>query len=179
MGKNVAVGPDVSFRLGVAVKWTVDRLARIEAGAVELLGAIGNPKPAVSALALADAFGLEVKRGFPGLPLAVAGALRSRLVAHRGLIDVAEHLAGRDLHEAVAHELGHWALREIGLPPSIVAADQMAAAFMMPIGHAGRDSEATPGALLARHAYCTGRLIEIRLAAYASLCPSASAGQAS
>ena len=51
-------------------------IADIEAGAIELLAAIGNPVPAVSALALADAFGLAVKRGFPGIPEPIAASLR-------------------------------------------------------------------------------------------------------
>lgn len=136
---------------------------------MELLAAVGDPRPAVNALALADAFGLEVKRGFPGLPEPVAAALSGRLVAHRQLVEVSEWLTGRALHEAVAHELGHWALVELGMPSSVVAADRMAAALMMPIAHATCDMGAQVGELLARHAYCTLRLIEIRLDSYACL----------
>lgn len=151
-----------------------DRVVRIEAGAVELLAAVGDPRPAVSALALADAFGLAVKRGFPGLPPAVAAALRGRLVTHRQTVEVSEDLAGRALHDAVAHELGHWALVELGMPVSVVGADRMAAALMMPVTHIGGDMDAPLDALLERHVYCSLRLIDVRLRSYACLfCPAA------
>jgi len=153
-----------------------DRLAAIEASAVELLAAIGNPPPPVSALALADAFGFAVKRGFPGIPTAVADALKSRLLADRWLIEVSPTLAGRLLHEAVAHELGYWVLAQFSLPPSEADADAMAAALMMPLVHSAPDAQAPLEALLDRHRFCTLRLIDRRIQSLAKAFSDASFG---
>lgn len=156
-----------------------ERVAAIEACAVELLSAVGDPIPAISALALADAFGLEVKRGFGDLPAAVADALQGRLLPARGLIEVAATLDGRAFHEAVARELGYWALREGGLPVSRGAAETMAAALMMPLAGASLDYGAPLELWLWRNAHCTLRIIEIRLEALAGLLPAPSSSGAS
>lgn len=144
----------------------------IEAGASELLASIGNPAPPGSALALADAFGFAVKRGFPGIPDDIADALRARLLQERNLIEVANGLYGREMHEAVAHELGHWALSCFDLPQSEGAAYEMAAALMMP----AFDASATLERLLQQHPFCSLRLIEIRRQALTRGASPASSG---
>lgn len=150
------------------------RVAEIEAGAAELLASIGNPTPPVSALALANALGLAVKRGFPGIPTAVADTLRARLLQERSLIEVSPALTGRALHEAVAHELGYWALWHLGLPQSHTAARVMAAALMMPLAHfsAGAPIEQH----LVRHSLCSLSLIETRCRVLSRRASSASSG---
>jgi hypothetical protein len=151
-----------------------ERVAEIEAAASELLATIGNPPTPLSALVIADALGLAVKRGFPGFPDGIASALRSRLLQERNLIEVASGLHGRDMHEAVAHELGHWTLSYFDLPQSEEAADTMAAALMMPA--ASFDAAAPLERLMAQHPLCTIRLIEIRRQALARAASPASAG---
>jgi hypothetical protein len=136
---------------------------RVEGIALELWVGVGAPAPPVSAVALADALGLAVKVGFPDQPGRLAMKMRGRLDADRGLIEVSEALSGRELHDVVAHELGHWALREFSARQSESAADAVAAALMLPLRYMGADVGLPMDRLLSRHIHCSERLARVRL----------------
>ena len=77
----------------------------------------------------------------------------------------------------IAHEVGHWAIAEIGKRQSESAADYIAAAMMMPLMHALDDVGASANALLVRHPFCSLRLIRLRKASL-SVAFSASSARA-
>jgi hypothetical protein len=141
----------------------------MERVAASVLAAVGEPQPPVSALALADSLGFEVKRGFPGIPAALAAGFGYRLRFDRGLIEVPDAAEGRRLHELVATALGEWVLWRSGYEATPDSAAYVAAAMMMPL----RCHETLFGASLKRvaaiHRFCSVSLISRRLEACAAL----------
>jgi hypothetical protein len=141
----------------------------MERVAASVLAAVGEPRPPVSALALADSLGFEVKRGFPGIPEALAAGFGYRLRFDRWLIEVPDAAEGRRLHELVATALGEWVLWRAGYEATPDCAAYMAAAMMMPLRCRETFFRVPLKRIVAVHRHCSVELISRRLEACAAL----------
>jgi hypothetical protein len=130
--------------------------AALEEGvAMGVLRQLHDPDPPISAFALAKALGLRVQS---------APVSHARLVG--GIIQLNTRVRKERQHGLVAHELGHWALRNAGEQDSEEAASYVGSALMLPRDAFSADLRATGWdlrQLRAKHVHCSAELIARRV----------------
>jgi hypothetical protein len=128
-----------------------------EGVALGVLQDLGDPDPPMNAFSLANALGLKVVE---------TGVRTARLVGDTILLSAKARPVRQ--HGLIAHELGHWALMQVGQQDTEDSASYVGAALMLPQRHFSADLKATGWdlrELRAKHIHCSAEMIARRIAA--------------
>lgn len=126
----------------------------LEAVALSVLDELGRPEAPIDSLVLALALGIRLE---------ATPAPRAMLAGNA--VMVSPKLAPGTLRWCAAHEIGHWILKQRGIPNSEAAANRVAEALVLPMY--AFDPEAAGwhvGALQKIHSFCSLETIARRIA---------------